>query len=68
LLLMFGFNFIMITVALFYGSVEVQSSQKDWLVGISIFLACLCCGIDCFYTCSVCHLTVEAVNISFIIF
>jgi hypothetical protein len=68
LLLMFGFNFIIITVALFYGSAEVQSSEKNWLVGICIFLTCLCCGIDCFYTCSVCHLTVEAVNISFIIF
>jgi hypothetical protein len=64
MLTMFAFNFIAITVALVFGSAAIQWGDTRWWVYTFIVVSCCCYGIDCFYSCSVCHSTVEQVNMN----
>jgi hypothetical protein len=63
LLVMFGLSFVIITIALFYASIIVQSPHLDPRVLAYVFLTCLCYGIDCFYICDVCYSTIEEVSL-----
>ncbi|KAJ3637021.1 hypothetical protein MTP99_000510 [Tenebrio molitor] len=62
MLVMFGLSFVIITIALFYASIVLQSPHLEPTVLAYVFLTCLCYGIDCFYICDVCYSTIEEVN------
>jgi hypothetical protein len=64
MLTMFAFNFIAITVALVFGSAAIQWGDTRWWVYTFIVVSCCCYGIDCLYSCGVCHSTVEQVNMN----
>jgi hypothetical protein len=63
MLVIFGLSFVIITIALFYASIIVQSPHLDPRVLAYVFLTCLCYGIDCFYICDVCYSTIEEVSL-----
>jgi hypothetical protein len=62
MLVMFGLSFVIITIALFYASIILQSPHLEPTVLAYVFLTCLCYGIDCFYICDVCYSTIEQVS------
>jgi hypothetical protein len=62
MLMMFGFNFMVITVGFFFASVAIQSTEMPWWTLSFVFVSCFCSAIDCFYSCDVCHSTIEEVN------
>jgi hypothetical protein len=62
MLVMFGLSFVIITIALFYASIILQSTYVEPTALAYIFLTCFCYGSDCFYICDVCYSTIEEVS------
>jgi hypothetical protein len=62
LLLMFGYIFIVLTISVFYITVELQASFTNWFLTTYSILMCSSYAVDSFYICHFCYSTVAEVQ------
>ncbi|KAJ3637014.1 hypothetical protein MTP99_000509 [Tenebrio molitor] len=55
---MFGYIFIVLTISVFYITVELQASFTNWFMTTYSILTCSSYAVDSFYVCHFCYSTV----------
>jgi hypothetical protein len=60
--LMFGYIFIVLTISVFYITVELQASFTNWFMTTYSILTCSSYAVDSFYVCHFCYSTVVEVQ------